>query len=253
VDLRVKREPMSHNGDVVERWTQERRRQHTRDVLLDAAEDVFARRGFEGAALEEIAEAAGYTRGAIYKNFGSKEELFLAVNHRFNERFLSTFAITPGTDYSSMDLSAIARHWREMWQFEDPQRFALGLEFQLYLLRNPEARARAAEQRHRLVEMVAAFWEDQAAQLGLRFRVSFLTLARLVLATGDGLHLAEHLDESEDDLYLPFLEALMSLQADRETPRETRVNRGQVQVRSPRVDKPSTAGTSRRPQRARGR
>src|SRR2546430_17321371 len=76
---------------VAERWTQERRREHTRNLLLDAAKQVFAQRGFEGASLEEIAEAAGYTRGAIYKHFGSKEELFLAVNKRFNEQFLETF------------------------------------------------------------------------------------------------------------------------------------------------------------------
>ena len=55
-----------------ERWTQERRRQHTRDLLLDAAEEVFAKKGFEGASLEEIADTAGYTRGAIYKHFGGK-------------------------------------------------------------------------------------------------------------------------------------------------------------------------------------
>src|SRR3954449_7373550 len=76
---------------VPERWTQERRRQHTRDLLLDAAEEVFARKGFQGASLEEIAETAGYTRGAIYKHFGSKEELFLEANKRFNERYVHSF------------------------------------------------------------------------------------------------------------------------------------------------------------------
>src|SRR4051812_4970750 len=82
-----------------ERWTQERRRQHTRDLLLDAAEQVFAKRGFEGASLEEIAETAGYTRGAIYKHFGGKEELFLEANTRFNERYVQAFAelVEPST------------------------------------------------------------------------------------------------------------------------------------------------------------
>src|SRR5438270_13172850 len=74
-----------------ERWTQERRRQHTRDLLLDAAEQVFGKRGFEGASLDEIADTAGYTRGAIYKHFGGKEELFLETNTRFNERYIQAF------------------------------------------------------------------------------------------------------------------------------------------------------------------
>src|SRR5436309_8046773 len=69
----------------VERWTPERRRELTRTALVDAAAEVFARRGFHDASLDEIAETAGFTRGAIYKNFGIKEELFYAVGERQNE------------------------------------------------------------------------------------------------------------------------------------------------------------------------
>ena len=49
----------------VERWTPERRRELTRTALIEAAAQVFARRGFYGASLDEIAETAGFTRGAI--------------------------------------------------------------------------------------------------------------------------------------------------------------------------------------------
>ncbi|PQP46506.1 TetR family transcriptional regulator, partial [Mycolicibacterium austroafricanum] len=62
---------------MAERWTRQRRVEHTRTLLLDAAEEVVARLGFGAAALEVIADAAGYTRGAIYSHFGTKEELFL--------------------------------------------------------------------------------------------------------------------------------------------------------------------------------
>src|SRR3954470_11530746 len=80
----------------VEKLTRERRRQQTRDVLIAAATDVFARRGFEGASLEEIAEPAGFTRGAIYKNFDGKEDLFFAVTERLNEQVIEAFrAIAP--------------------------------------------------------------------------------------------------------------------------------------------------------------
>jgi AcrR family transcriptional regulator len=209
VVVTVKRERAVHNVRVVEKWTPGRRREHTRNVLLDAAEEVFARRGYEGASLEEIAEAAGYSRGTIYKTFGSKEELFLAVGYRLNERFLASFEFATGTDPSSMDLAAIADHWRQM--LPNPQDLALGLEFQLYLLRNPEARARVAAQRQHLAEMVASFIEEQAARLGVRWRVPAITVARLVLATVDGLYMAAYLDPSGDDLYVPFLEALLSL------------------------------------------
>jgi AcrR family transcriptional regulator len=56
-----------------------RPRVETRRDLLDAAARVFARDGFQGASVEAVAEAAGYSRGALYSNFKSKEALFLAL------------------------------------------------------------------------------------------------------------------------------------------------------------------------------
>ena len=196
---------------VAERWTPERRRQHTHDLLLDGAEEVFARRGFAGASLEEIADAAGFTRGAIYNHFGGKEELFLAVNERFNRRFLEGFLdlIDPSVPIAELDLASIAKRWHEL-QAGDGRNFALGVEFNLYLLRNPDVRARVAEQRLRIAEMIAGFIDEQAARLGFTLRLPSLTLARIVVATSDGLELAGYLDGTDDDLYEPFLELLVS-------------------------------------------
>src|SRR5580692_9136071 len=51
----------------------------TRDLLLRAAERVFARVGYEKAQVEEIADAAGFSKGGLYAHFKSKEDLFLAL------------------------------------------------------------------------------------------------------------------------------------------------------------------------------
>jgi len=51
----------------------------TRDLLLRAAEQVFAHRGYENAQVEEIAQASGFSKGALYAHFKSKEELFFAL------------------------------------------------------------------------------------------------------------------------------------------------------------------------------
>ncbi len=196
---------------MAERWTQERRKQRTRDLLLDAGEQVFAARGFEGASLDEIADTAGYTRGAIYKHFGNKEELFLAVNQRFNQRFLTGFLdlLDPATAPEDLDLALIAKRWHEM-QTGDPRVYALGAEFSLYVLRNPEVRERVGEQRRAIAQMIAGFMDEQAARLGATLRIPSLTLARIVLATGGGLEIASYLDDTDDDLYEPFLELLLS-------------------------------------------
>src|SRR5437016_2503729 len=58
------------------RMTHAERREATRAALLDAAARVFIERGFAGTSVEAIAEEAGYTRGAFYSNFETKEELF---------------------------------------------------------------------------------------------------------------------------------------------------------------------------------
>src|SRR5687767_15901928 len=54
-------------------------RAQTREELLDAAARVFARRGFHGASVEAVSEEAGFSTGAVYSNFESKEELFLSL------------------------------------------------------------------------------------------------------------------------------------------------------------------------------
>jgi AcrR family transcriptional regulator len=163
---------------MVERWTRERRREHTRELLLDAAEHLFASRGFEGASLDEIADAAGYTRGAIYKHFGSKPDLFMEVNRRFNERFLAGFLdlIDPETPPEELDLTLIAKRWHEL-QSRDAQAFALGTEFNLYVLRHPEVRERVAEQRRGVAMMIARFMDEQAVLLGARLRIPSLTFS----------------------------------------------------------------------------
>ena len=62
----------------------------TRIRLLDAAQKVFAARGFADASLDEIAEVAGLTKGAVYSNFDKKLDLLLAVlDERMNRRFMA--------------------------------------------------------------------------------------------------------------------------------------------------------------------
>lgn len=194
-----------------ERWTQERRRQRTRDLLLDAAEEVFAKKGFEGASLEEIADAAGYTRGAIYKHFGGKEELFLEANTRFNERYIQSFAdlVDPAASLEDLDLTAIARRWRDMNRAE-AARFALGTEFNLYVLRHPECHERVAAQWRENTERVAAMIEQQAKRMNLTLRVPALTVARVALAASGGIEMASRVDQDDEELYVAFIEILLS-------------------------------------------
>jgi AcrR family transcriptional regulator len=62
-----------------------KRREATRQKLLDAAAQVFAEVGLDGASVETICERAGFTRGAFYSNFETKDELMLALTERTAE------------------------------------------------------------------------------------------------------------------------------------------------------------------------
>ncbi|BBY76097.1 TetR family transcriptional regulator [Mycolicibacterium parafortuitum] len=193
---------------VAERWTKERRSEHTRQVLLDAAEEVFARKGLTGAALEEIADAAGFTRGAIYSQFGAKEKLFLAVVDRQRQRFLDGFAEVMMSFHrlSDVDVDELAQRWRQLSSGAD--RAALGYELTLYLLRNPEARESVAAQRRETVRALGEFISKNVARIGGTLSMEPEMLARIVLAANDGVTLDSHIDG--EDLYRPYLQLVIS-------------------------------------------
>ena len=106
----------------IEKLTRERRRQLTREVLHRGRHrSVRPARLRGGIAADEIAETAGFTRGAIYKNFGGKEELFFNVIDGLNEQTIEAFrALVPTfPDTKEWDLSALAELWRSGAEFDE--------------------------------------------------------------------------------------------------------------------------------------
>ncbi|HUX71122.1 MAG TPA: helix-turn-helix domain-containing protein [Cellulomonadaceae bacterium] len=109
----------------------------TRADLLDAAARVFAAQGYEGAAVGDIASAAGYTKGAVYANFGSKSDLFVALAR---EQVLCTSQAAAGagagTDPGSLADQLVAG----MAEMPDGPEMLLTLEVLAYAVRHPESR-----------------------------------------------------------------------------------------------------------------
>lgn len=196
--------------DMVERWTVERRLEHTRSLLLDAAEAVFAEKGFMSATLDDIARTAGYTKGAIYKHFSAKEDLFLAVNDRYWRRYFDTFSevIAAATEVGAHELDEIARRWRQLGDERGAGQAALGHEFTLYLLRNPDARERVAAKRSEVARALATFVTEGLDRIGATLSIPALTFAHVLIATTDAVELGSQLDDL--DLYRPILEMYVS-------------------------------------------
>src|SRR5207244_1269605 len=85
-------------GDqLMSRLTRKEKQAHTRACLMHSAAKVFAHRGLQQASIDEVAEEAGYTKGAFYANFKSKEELFLAMlDERFAKRIEDIESVIAG-------------------------------------------------------------------------------------------------------------------------------------------------------------
>lgn len=113
----------------------------TQAKILDAAEAIFSEQGFEKTQLEQVAARAGYTRGAIYAHYASKEDLFLAL---MEKRVLTRFTPIREKLEAEPDVTkrpGIFRHWIATKVSEDSWG-TLMLEFKLYALRRPQSRDR---------------------------------------------------------------------------------------------------------------
>ena len=199
----------------MEKLTPERRRELTRQTLVEAAADVFARKGFYGASLEEIAEAAGFTRGAIYSNFGSKEELLYAVLEHSIDQQLQ--AVTGAMDEEGRGVVADAVAATAAWRTAAPLGNnwpALALELRLSALRNPEVRKRLAEVEREAGDKVARLIEQEAERRGVTMRIPPRDFADISRAALDGLGQLAAIDVDDAPRYQGLVEKLFVLLAE---------------------------------------
>ncbi len=195
------------------------RRERTRERLLDAAFDVFARLGVQGASIEAVCDAAGFTRGAFYSNFESKEELFLALMDREMRTHLadlerSVAAIEPATLSTPDGFRAALRTVIAAVGPDAPgerQWCVMALEFELLAMRDPEVAARytAGQQRQRN-ELVAVLTRVLDA-LGLRFTVDPATAVELLLGAYETGSRAAMLGAPGDQHREVLIEALVDV------------------------------------------
>lgn len=170
------------------------RRSEVRARILDAAMQVFAAEGFDGASLNTIAAAAGFTKGAVYSNFASKDELFLAlIDRQVTQR--SEVVLESLTDVQG-DRRALATAVGERLMHSlhaDPQWQILFFEFCLRALRDEEVRHRFVEQRRQVRARVAETTEALRERLGLT-AMSAEALTLLVMGLSNGLAIEEMVD-----------------------------------------------------------
>ena len=173
----------------VERLTPERRRQLTREALIAAATEVFTKKGFHAASLDEIADAAGFTKGAIYSNFNSKEELLHAVIGHLRDTQLAGIAdVMDAAAGDPVDnAEAVGDAWQRWISWWTDELLALSLELRLYALRNPDVRSRLATLEQEVSDKLAGFIEDEFARRHIKLGAPAREIADLGRAAIDGL------------------------------------------------------------------
>jgi AcrR family transcriptional regulator len=171
------------------RLSRPERKERTRTDLVAAARRVFERDGFHRASLEQIAEEAGYTKGAVYSNFAGKDDLFLAVlDEHIAERVPAYSEIILAQDTFEGALRAIARHLVALGE-EDPAWTPLLVEFWTRASRRASLRRAVAERNDRQMQAIGALLDDLAARHGLTYRLPTPEFVRgsSALARGMGL------------------------------------------------------------------
>ena len=174
------------------RLTREEKKAETRSRLVDAAVEVCLEKGITDATLDEIAERAGYSKGAVYSNFAGKDDLLLAV---FEDRLQTRAAESVGLVRGQATPEAVAEMAAGMSNMKTPEQRAYMLllaEFWSYAARNEVARKRFAENRKRYREALAELVEEQAAATGATLTAPAEHVAAGVLSVSVGMVL-EHL------------------------------------------------------------
>jgi AcrR family transcriptional regulator len=192
---------------VPRRLTRKEKQARTRTCLMSSAAKVFARRGMEQASIDEVAEDAGYTKGAFYANFKSKEELFLAMlDERFAERLEQCDRVMASGGSPVEQARQIGLDFMR-YVAADPEWERLFFEFAAYAARNDEFRQELVTRYRSLRERIADSYRRRAEELGVEPPIPVEDLATMTFAMANGVALEKLLepDAVPEDLYATML------------------------------------------------
>ncbi len=176
------------------RMSRAERQDQTRALLLAAAERVFTRQGFHETSVDQIAEEAGFSKGAVYSNFDGKDELFLGVlERRWDSRAIGVEQRIDPTKPVADQARDAGDAFNDVLR-DDPDWSLLLLEFAAHAARHPEVRDRFAARNRHVRQAMADLIESHLDALGLVSPVSTDQLAMILHALGTGIILEQMSD-----------------------------------------------------------
>jgi AcrR family transcriptional regulator len=167
--------------------TREQSRANTRERLLRAARGVFARSGFHGASVEEIAAEAGFSTGALYSNFTGKEDLFLVLMEREIDEHAREISEAVRARASIAErATGGAQQWMTMIERE-PDVLLLFMEFWAYGVRDARVRPKVAARFAQVRELLTTLIADGVREFDLELDIPAEQLAVAIDALADGI------------------------------------------------------------------
>jgi AcrR family transcriptional regulator len=185
------------------RLTRKEKQAHTRTCLMQSAARVFARRGLQQASIDEVAEDAGFTKGAFYANFKNKEELFLAMlDERFTQRIEEIERVIAG-EGTTVDKARQAGDDFAAMIASDQEWQRLFFEFSAYAARNDDFREELVTRYRAMRDRIAHALQVRHEELGIESAIPFEQVATMTCMMGNGFALEKLLegDEVADDVY----------------------------------------------------
>src|SRR5947208_11823853 len=171
------------------RLTRKEKQAQTRECLMHSAAKVFTKRGLQQASIDEVAEDAGFTKGAFYANFRSKEELFLAMlDERFAQR-LEEIERVLATEDTLEDQTRQVGAGTVAAMRSDPEWERLFFEFAAYAARNEEFREELVTRHRALVQCLSEAFRQHVDALGGKPPVDADRIALMTTAMANGVAL----------------------------------------------------------------
>ncbi|AFT85577.1 TetR/AcrR family transcriptional regulator [Paraburkholderia phenoliruptrix] len=176
-----------------QRLTREQSKDQTRQRLLDAAQAIFMKKGFVAASVEDIAAAAGYTRGAFYSNFRSKSELFLELLRRDHETMQAGLrAIFEDAATREQMEERVMRYYSNLPR--ENKCFLLWVEAKLLAVRDGRFRLRFNAFLHEKLEQLAAYVREFSERVGTPLPLPAEMLAMGLMGLCDGVQFFHAVD-----------------------------------------------------------
>jgi AcrR family transcriptional regulator len=194
----------------VKALTRKEKQARTRAKLMRSAAKLFCRQGLDQASVDDIAQDAGFTKGAFYSNFKSKEELFLAL---LDEKFAEEIERIDASLQTDESPDEAARHAGEQFvrSFRaDPEWMRLYMEFISYAARNEAFREELLTRCWAMDARLQEVYRRWHERIGITAPMPLAEITRMVSIMADGFLIWQQLDPSlSEELYGEMLAIFM--------------------------------------------